>query len=88
MALGWFGLKWRGSRMGDGQRKGVVMVGQSLVEEEWRHECREHMQNSIESRKKQRRKRRFLPNLFKQMAAQIFVVLRNVFLVKNDEECS
>ena len=28
------GLKWRGSRMGDGQRKGVVEVRSDQVEEE------------------------------------------------------
>ena len=32
--LDWLGLKWRGGRMGDGQRKGVVEVRSDLVEEE------------------------------------------------------
>ena len=32
--LDWLGLKWRGSRMGNGQRKGVVEVRSELEEEE------------------------------------------------------
>ena len=44
MDLDWLGLRRRVARMGDGQRKGVVVVGQSLEEEEPKYEGREHMQ--------------------------------------------
>ena len=50
-------LKWRGSRMGDGQRKGVVEVRSDLVEEEPSYEGENKYKIQNRKVEKQRKKK-------------------------------
>ena len=49
--------KWRGSRMGDGQRKGVVEVSSDLVEEEPSYEVENKYKIQNRKVEKQRKKK-------------------------------
>ena len=54
--MAWLGLRRRGVRLCDGQRKVVVVVSHSLEEGEYSYEGGEHVQIQVENHKKTRRR--------------------------------